>query len=333
MKFPLIQNFIESNCHRSRSRCGSDLGKEFRYRYFMNINIMLSNLKPHLWEMMADSVRFVAGALEECGITVRIGTSQLDVSAFNLFFDRFYVEPTFPNQMKIGNVKYGMVCTEVISPDGTWNYGAERDAPGTFSAFELAIKNAEFVWCVLEESLEVCRAINPNTVVLPFGYLEAMEPVRTSSAAMKDIDFLMCGLPSDRRKDLVGEISAMGYEVYYPEMPVPIYLRDSLLERSKINLSLQKTKKHNTISVTRICHSIINKVPVLLEYSGPTNLYTDLCITAEVGEVAQKADECITQINLQKVAEESYQRLKSEVPMKVMMAEVLEATCQELTAR
>ena len=333
MKFPLIQNFIESNCHRSRSRCGSDLGKEFRYRYFMNINIMLSNLKPHLWEMMADSVRFVAGALEECGITVRIGTSQLDVSALNLFFDRFYVEPTFPNQMKIGNVKYGMVCTEVISPDGTWNYGAERDAPGTFSAFELAIKNAEFVWCVLEESLEVCRAINPNTVVLPFGYLEAMEPVRTSPAAMKDIDFLMCGLPSDRRKDLVGEISAMGYEVYYPEMPVPIYLRDSLLERSKINLSLQKTKKHNTISVTRICHSIINKVPVLLEYSGPTNLYTDLCITAEPGEVAPKADECITQINLQKVAEESYQRLKSEVPMKVMMAEVLEATCQELTAR
>ena len=74
-------------------------------------------------------------------------------------------------------------------------------------------------------------------------------------------------------------------------------------------------------------------MPVLLEYSGPTNLYTDLCITAEPGKVAQKADECITQINLQKVTEESYQRLKSEVPMKVMMAEVLEATCQELTAR
>ena len=54
----------------------------------MNVNIMLSNLKPHLWEMMVDSVRFVAGALEECGVPVRIGTSQLDSGAINLFFER-----------------------------------------------------------------------------------------------------------------------------------------------------------------------------------------------------------------------------------------------------
>ena len=299
----------------------------------MNVNIMLSNLKPHLWEMMTDTVGFVTGALEECGVSLRVGTSQLDSDALNLFFDRFYIEPTFPNQMKIGNVKYGMVCTEVISPEGIWNYGAERDVPGTFSAFELAVKNAEFVWCLLEESLEVCRAINPNTVVIPFGYLKKMESLRTVPDKEKDIDFLMCGLPSDRRKKLTEEISASGHEVYYPEMPVPAYLRDALMERSKINLSLQKTRSHNTISVTRICHSIINKVPVLLEYSGPSNAYSDLCITAEVGGVIEKAHECITQTDLVKIADENYQILKSELPMNEMMAEVLYATCREFIIR
>ena len=58
----------------------------------MNINIMLSNLKPHLWEMMTDSVGFIAGALEECGVSVRIGTNQIDSDTLNLFFDRFYTE-------------------------------------------------------------------------------------------------------------------------------------------------------------------------------------------------------------------------------------------------
>jgi hypothetical protein len=307
--------------------------ENFGIDIFMSVNIMLGNLKPHLWEMMADMVRFVAGALEECGVPVKIGTSQLDESALNLFFDRFYIEPTFPNKMKIGHVKYGMVCTEVISSEGIWNYGAERDVPGTLSAFILAIKNAEFVWCLLEESFEFCRSINPNTVVLPFGYLKKMESTRAISTNEKDIDFLMCGLPSDRRKKLVGEISDVGYEVYYPEMSVPVYLRDALMERSKMNLSLQKTEKHNTVSVTRICQSIINKVPVLLEYSGPPNLYTELCITAGVGEVTEKATECITQIDLVEVAEKNYQRLKSELPMDLMMAEVLNATCGEFVIR
>ena len=287
---------------------------------------MLGNLKPHLWEMVADSVRFIAGALEECKFTVRIGTGQLDPDAINLFFDRFYVEPSFPNKMKVGNVKYGMVCTEVISPEGVWNYGAERDKIGTFSAFELAIKNAEFVWCLFEESVEVCRTINPNTVVLPFGYLKRMETLKTLSWAERDIDFLMCGLPSDRRKKITQEISAVGYDVYYPEIPLPGYLRDALMERSKVNLSIQKTKDHKTISVTRICHSIINKVPVLLEYSGLPNFYSGLCVKAEVGKVAEKARECLKEGYLVQAAEENYRKLKSELPMDEMMAEVLRLT-------
>jgi len=296
----------------------------------MNINIMLSNLKPHLWEMMADSVGFVAGALEECGISVRVGTCQLDSKNLNLFFDRFYTEPTFPNTMKIGNIKYGMVCTEVISPEGIWNYGAERDMPETFPAFELAVRNAEFVWCLLEESLEVCRGINPNTFFIPIGYLKKMKTLRTISVNEKDIDFLMCGLPTDRRKEQTERISALGHEVYYPEMPIPAYLRNALMERSKINLSLQKTGNHNIISVTRICHSVINKVPILLEHSGPPNFYSDLCFTSGVGEVVEKAHELITQKDLEKIADESYHKLKSELPMNEIMPEVIKKTMENL---
>jgi hypothetical protein len=297
----------------------------------MNVNIMLSNLKPHLWEMVADSVRFVAGALEECGVEVKIGTSQLDPNALNLFFDRFYIEPTFPSQMKMGGVKYGLICTEVISPDGTWNYGAEGGDPATYAAFELAARNAEFVWCLLEESVEACRAMNLHTAHIPFGYLKKMETLKLLPQEEKDIDFLMCGFPSDRRQQMVNAITDAGHEVYYPAMPVPVYLRDSLMERSLVNLSLQKTDSHSIISVTRICHSVINRVPVLLEHSGASNQYTDLCILAESGNVVQKATECIHQIDLDDIAEQNYQKLKSNLPMKEIMAAVLEATWKTRT--
>tara|TARA_B100001964_G_scaffold106403_1_gene118875 strand:+ start:321 stop:527 length:207 start_codon:yes stop_codon:yes gene_type:complete len=47
----------------------------------------------------------------------------------------------------------------------------------------------------------------------------------------------------------------------------------------------QKTDHHSIISVTRICHSVINRVPVLLEFEGAANQYTNLCITAGPGNI------------------------------------------------
>ena len=115
----------------------------------VTINIVLGNLKPQLWATNADSVSFVKGALEANGVSVKIGLDNLDPDAINLFFDRFYVEPNLPVKLKAAGIKYGIVCTEAISPQGIWNYGAEGDEPYTFAAFELAAKNAEFVWCQL----------------------------------------------------------------------------------------------------------------------------------------------------------------------------------------
>jgi len=295
-------------------------------RFLMYVNIMLSNLKPHLWEMVSDSVRFISTALETCGVAVKIGTSQLDPKALNLFFDRFYIEPNFPAQMKSAGVKYGLVCSEVVSPDGTWNYGAEGGDPATYAAFELAAKNAEFVWCMLEESVEACTAINPNTAYLPFGYLEKMATLKPLPEAERDIDFLMCGFPSDRRQKLIGEISEEGHEVYYPAMPVPSYVRDSLMERSRVNLSIQKTTSHSIISVTRICHSVINHIPVLLEHNGVSNQYTELCLTMGSDEIVRRASECMADTDLVTFAEQSYQKLKSILPMDKTMAKILETT-------
>lgn len=292
----------------------------------MSVNILYGNLPPHLWETISDSVRFVAGALEECGVAVKTGVNQIDRQGVNLFLDRFYVEPNFPLQLKSSDVRYGLICTEVLTTNGGWNYGAEGDDPATFAAFELAAKNAEFVWCLLEESVEACLAINPNSAYLPYGYLPQMETLNRQLADQRDIDFLMCGIPSERRQKLVDEISAAGHEVYYPGLPIPAHLRDVLLARSRINLSLQKTSRHKIISVTRICHSVINRVPVLLEYEGPETLYTKYCLTAAPHELVGKCSDYLINTDLDVWAEERYQRLKEEMHMKTIMEKILNET-------
>lgn len=292
-----------------------------------DFNILFANLKPHLWEMVTDSARFVRHALEAAGARVRIGTNQLDSSgAINLFFDRFYEDPALPRQLKAAGVRFGLVCTEVIAPDGTWNYGAENEPPGTFAAFEIAAKSADFVWCQLAESLPAVRALNPRAAHLPFGYLAAMETLRDTPWSERDIDCLMVGLPSLRRDDVAGDINARGLRLCYPGLPVPLAVRDGLMERARLQLSVQKTVRHKIVSVSRICHSIINRVPLLLESDATDNPYARYCLMAAPNTVAVTAQRHLAETDLEAWAKGRYDAFKQEMPMADAMARVLKET-------
>lgn len=292
----------------------------------MDFNILLGNLKPHLWEMVSDSVRFVRLALEAEGAAVRVGTNQLDNRAINLFFDRFYEDQNLPHQMKLSGIRYGLVCTEVLSTDGAWNYGAEGGDGAAFAAFELAARGAAFVWCLLEESVPACTAMNANTAYLPFGFLPAMATLRRAPAKSRDIDVLLCGLPSPRRDTIMQQFAADGLAICYPAMPVPAHVRDALMERSRINLSIQKTDAHEIISVSRICHSVINRVPVLLETSRADARFAKLCLTAVPGEADAKRH--LRDTDLEAWAEARYQELADTMPMAATMKRVLDETLE-----
>ncbi len=279
-----------------------------------------------MWETNADSVRFVKYALEANGIQVTLGTEHLDRSAVNLFFARFYVEPDFPLKMKAAGVKYGLVCTESLSPDGVWNYGAEGITPDEVLAFELAAQNAEFVWSQLDESVEACLALNPNSAQLPYGYLSAMEEITPLPRACKDIDLLMSGMPSPRREALMQDLADAGMNTYFPGQPVPVYIRDALMARSRLSLSLQKTDRHRIVSVTRICHSVINRVPVVLEVSETDNPYAGYCLTTTPENLVETCRQNLAETDLEEWADARYEQMKAELPMDKMMGALLEQT-------
>ncbi len=265
----------------------------------MSFNILFGNLKPHLWETVSDSVRIVRYALDAVGMETRVGTNQLDPNAINLFFDRFYDDPTLPVQMKAGGVRFGIVCTEMIGLDGTWNFGAEGDQPGVAAAFELAARHADFVWCFQERALPACRALNPHSAYLPLGYLEAIDTLADTPWSGRDIDVLLCGLPSPRRDAISAAFTERGIRTCYPGIPVPMVVRDALMERARINLSVQKTDRHDVVSVTRISHSITNRVPLLLETADLDNPFTKYCLVAEPGTAIETAARHLRETDLE----------------------------------
>lgn len=292
----------------------------------MSFNILYGNLQPHLWETVSDSIRFVRAALEANGVKTRVGTNQLDAGSINLFFDRFYEDPTLPMQLKAGGVRYGLVCTEMIGSDGSWNFGAEGEAPGTAAAFELAARHADFVWCLLEPSVAACRKMNPRTEFLPIGYVPEMETLAATPWPDRDIDLLLCGMPSPRRDALAGRLAGDGFEVCYPGLPVPMVVRDALMERSRINLSVQKTDRHDIVSVTRIGHSVINKVPLLLETADIHNPFAKYCLLAAPGAVSATAARHLAHTDLEAWALARYEEFRTEMPMASVMRRVLDAT-------
>ena len=293
----------------------------------MSINILYGNLKPHLWETVTDGIHFVRHALEAAGVPVRVGTNQLDTKAINLFFDRFYEDPALPRQLKAGGVRYGLVCTELVGLDGSWNYGlAAESEPGTYAAFELAARTADFVWCFHEFSVAACRTMNPRTAYLPLGHLGAMATLADLPWPERDIDALLCGMPSSRRDALAADLGKQGVRMCYPSLPVPLAVRDSLMERSRLNLSVQKTDRHDVVSVTRICHSVVNRVPVLLETTDLENPYTKYCLVAPPGEVSAAVQHHLAHTDLEAWARARYDALRAELPMKAIMERVLTET-------
>lgn len=292
----------------------------------MSINILYGNLQPHLWETISDSIRFVRAALTANGVSTRVGTNQLDPKSINLFFDRFYEEPALPTILKAGGMRYGLVCTESIAPDGTWNFGAEGDNQENRTSFELAARQADFVWCMLEQSVDYCRSLNPRTAFLPFGYLDEMETLADVAWPERDIDLLLCGLPSPRRDTIMAGLASQGYRTCYPAMAVPLTVRDMLMERSRLSLSIQKTDRHDIVSVTRISHSVINRVPILLETADVDNRLSRYCLVAEPGSVAQTAARHLRETDLEAWAKARYDEFKAEMPMASAMRRVLDAT-------
>jgi hypothetical protein len=96
---------------------------------------------------------------------------------------------------------------------------------------------------------------------------------------------------------------------------VPDFVRDSFLQRARLHLVIQKSEHHNLISISRLCHSVINRIPMLIEYDGAPNEYGPFATFAPAEALLDSVGPLLDPLASGELVEQPYQQLRAEMPM------------------
>jgi hypothetical protein len=273
-----------------------------------------------------DMVRFIRMALEQLGHRVDINLSHVDAGAINLFWEYFY-KPEQATELKRRGYRYGLICTEHLREDGLYSAPdmTPEQARQKFQDFSVSAQNAEFVWCLIEESVSVCRTINPNSHFLKFGHLDGFATLRQPSERPRQIDFHISGEPTERRMEMARKLMQLGFTTYATAFE-PTFIRDSTLERTRATLSVQKTENHHIFSISRVHHAIMNRVPVIVEYDGPENYLSPYCIVSPKEKFLETCADFGRRPDTFDHAEMMYAKMMGEAPALPMLAAIVSET-------
>lgn len=273
-----------------------------------------------------DMVRFIRMALEQLGHRIDVNLSHVDAGAINLFWEYFY-KPEQATELRRRGYRYGLICTEHLTEDGLYSAPdvATEYARKKFHDFSISAQNAEFVWCLIEESVPVCRTINPNSHFLKFGYLDGFATLREPSERPRQIDFHISGEPTERRMEMARKLMQLGFTTHATAFE-PTFIRDSTLERTRATLSVQKSENHHIFSVSRVHHAIMNRVPVIVEYDGAPHYLASYCIVAPKEKFLEICTTFGARADDREHAQAMYDKMKAGLPALSSFATTIKET-------
>src|SRR5581483_11035065 len=121
--------------------------------------------------VMADLSNFLRAALEECGHQASVGIGPARKDAINIYFEWFLNSPHYAEMLKTSGHRFGIICTELLTAERRYN-PFDHDAARSRMISDNFARDAglaDFVWCLMEQSVPVCRTLNPNSHFLPLG--------------------------------------------------------------------------------------------------------------------------------------------------------------------
>jgi len=285
----------------------------------MNFNIAIGTNPRPSWESLGDAVLFLRRALESCGHRVMISDTFVMAGAVNIFLDRIHYYPELVHDLVNRKVVYGIIFTEVLDSTGRINWGIEEQETGDIG---LGLRQASFIWCVMEESVVPVRAYNSRTYYLPFGYVDGIATIDRVPTNQRDIDFLITGIITERRAGVLTRLAERGFRTHAAQM-VPHYIRDALMARAHLNLTVSKFDGHDLISPTRVSYSVINRVPMLTEVTATPGEYAQYCATARAENLVEAAIDFYSHTNVDDFAEEMFRKFKAERDMTETMRDLI----------
>lgn len=290
----------------------------------MKFNIVLGNHPPHGINTTRDHTLIIRGGIEEAGHAARLSLDEVTRHEVNVFYDYFKADnvPYFRSLREAG-IKYGLITTEILQ-DGKINFGA---AHVRIQATAEIGHHAEFIWVMHEPSLEnfrnLCRTEKCH--YLPLGYSRAAQELRLPPPEQRHIDFLFFGLLTPYRKKILAALEGSGFTVLHT-YNTPGFIRNSIIENSKINLVLRQNKKWEQPSVGRIIYLVTNGCAAIGEKTSAGAPYENYLKVVEPADFIEACKHMLRNEPYWDQARQYQEAFGRDFPMKGIMERLIEQT-------
>ncbi len=293
----------------------------------MKFNIVLGNHPAHGINTTRDHTLIIRGGLEEAGHNARLSFDQVTNDEINIFYDYFDAQSSaYFHTLRDSGIQYGLICTEILE-----NMRINARAAGArIAALREIGQNAEFVWVMHEPSLANYRELigHEKCLYLPLGYSEAIRELRMRPWRERHIDFVFFGLLTPHRIRILTTLKQRGHTVVHT-YNTPGFIRNSIVENSRINLVLKQHDKWPQPSVGRICYLVSNCAVAMAERTSLGDPYENYLHTADSSNYVQSCENLIGMDDAPMRAEEFRSNFRNERPMREIMSGLIDNTFSE----
>jgi hypothetical protein len=295
----------------------------------MKFNIVLGNHPPQAINTTRDHTLIIRGGLEEAGHLATLSMTEVFHDSINVFYDYFTEEfsPRYFESLWETGYQYGLITTEMLAEDGHFNFVKNEHSQARIDAIRQVAVGAKFVWAMHEPSLKSFRALTGDVPChpLPLGYCSLVKETKCLPIKDRNIDFLFFGIPTPYRHAILEKLASYGYVVRHI-YDVPGFIRNSVIERSKINLSLRQHDKWDQPSMGRISYLVSNRCAVAVERTVNGKPYEAYAISAPPESFIETCMTAISDAGTFDRAEQYASNFERDLPMKKIMSELLEKT-------
>ena len=269
-------------------------------------------------DTLEDMYNWFYAGLSELGHRVTISQHEIHSDAINIFWENFL--PKMGNKIKETNAIYGIVATEI--PYGeTFNGRSDGPWPLRWKGFSEAATGASFIWTMVESTVPYYSQFAP-TAFVELGFSELLIPKMTNDRP--DIDFSFFGLRTPYREKVIKKLEKKA-KVFCPNKFLSSEEVSNLIARTKVGLSFKQSETWPIPSPTRLGRHLMAKRGLVTEYTPVITRQAQLISVAP--ENVDFAAFALEKLKTWKEdAEIAFERFRVEMPMKSIMADVLNKT-------
>lgn len=268
---------------------------------------------------LVDMADWFHAGLTELGHKVTFSETHVERSAINLFWE--YFEPGMAEELLRAGIEYGIIATEL--PDGRgFNWQESEIWRSRFNCFAQVASRAKFIWTMIESSIPFYAQFCP-TAFIELGFSERLIPVGMDIEPR--IDFCFFGLKTPYRVQVVKEIEKYA-NVVWPEGLLSPAGVEELICNSRVGLNFKQSERWPIPSPTRLGRLMMAQRAVAAEC---------VPVVTRQGLIAGVCPENIPfheyalhilREGWRKKAESVFERYRAEMPMALIMEQVLDYT-------